>query len=78
MVSKKKMGNTDMELGKNVVISDWEWGRNSASRKRQKIPGFHFQGKYCLTLHVTHLSAEDSHVISSLVLLFKAAKNFNL
>ena len=27
---------TDMELGKKVVIFHWAWGRNSATRERQK------------------------------------------
>ena len=27
-----------MVLGKNVTIFDWEWGRNSAPRDRQKRP----------------------------------------
>ena len=51
MVSKKKvkkkvdvfftflyLGKTDMVLGKNVSIFNWELGRNSAPRDGQKIP----------------------------------------
>ena len=32
------IGKTDMVLGKKVAIFDWEWGRNSAPRDRQKVP----------------------------------------
>ena len=32
------LGKTDMELGKQMAILDWEWGRNLAPRERQKIP----------------------------------------
>ena len=32
------LGKTDMVLGKNVAIFDWEWGQISAPRDGQKIP----------------------------------------
>ena len=53
MVSKKRkkkkflnflnLGKTDMVLGKNVAIFDWEWGRNLVPRDEQKIPCINYK-----------------------------------